>query len=168
MAGLPDHRPAMTRATPSCTLRHLFETPRHRRSVAELIHEAFWTGVPGASVDAMATRLLQASQPDRVPLCLVALHGDEAVGVVNLVDNDDERHTEWSPWLAGMVVRADWRGRGVGSALVSALLDRAWPLGIDRVYFGTDGPGFYTRLGAVVHEQPRPDFWFMRFDRPGA
>jgi len=23
-------------------------------------------------------------------------------------------------------------------------------------------------LGAVVHEQPRPDFWFMRFDRPGA
>ena len=33
-----------------------------------------------------------------------------------------------------------------------------------RTYFGTDGPGFYTRLGAVVQEQPNPDFWFMRFD----
>jgi hypothetical protein len=32
------------------------------------------------------------------------------------------------------------------------------------VYFGTDGPRFYERLGAVVHHVPREDFWFMRFD----
>jgi hypothetical protein len=32
------------------------------------------------------------------------------------------------------------------------------------VYFGTDGPGFYSRLGAVEQEQVREDFWFMRFD----
>ena len=157
----------MVRTPLQVTLSQLYETPCHRQAVAELIHHEFWTDVPGASVQAMATRLLQASHPDRVPLCLVALHADEVVGVVNLVDNDDEEHTEWSPWLAGMVVREDRRGRGVGSALVRGLLDLAWRLGIERVYFGTDGPGFYTRLGAVVHEQPRADFWFMRFDRPG-
>lgn len=150
------------------TISHLFELPQHRQAVAALIHNEFWTAVPGASVDKMAARLLQAAQPDQVPLCLVALHEGEPVGVVNLVDNDDEQRTDWTPWLAGMVVREGWRGRGVGSALVKALLGHAWRLGFDRVYFGTDGPGFYTRLGAVLHEPLRPDFVFMRFDRPGA
>ncbi len=146
------------------TVLHLFEVPRHRQAVAELIHNEFWTTVPGASVETMAARLLQASQADRVPLCLVALHGGQVAGVVNLVDNDDDDHVEWAPWLAGMVVREDSRGRGVGSALVRELLAQARRLGFERVYFGTDGPGIYTRLGAVVHEQPRSGFWFMRFD----
>ena len=143
---------------------HLFEVPEHRGAVATLIHHEFWTQVPGASASAMQARLATADRTDRVPLCLVALHAGEPVGVVNLVDNDDEDHADWHPWLAGMVVAELWRGRGVGSALVRALLDHARRLGFERVYFGADGPGFYERLGAVVHLEPRPGFWFMRFD----
>ena len=148
-------------------VHHLFERPQLGVAAASLIHHAFWTQVPGASVEAMATRLQQAASADRVPLCLVAVQAAEVTGVVNLVDSDDDDHTEWTPWLAGMVVRADCRGRGVGTALVSELLGHAWRLGVERVYFGTDGPGFYARLGAVMQEHPRPGFWFMRFDRPG-
>ena len=132
--------------------------------MARLIHEEFWTAVPGASVESMADRLLQADRADRVPLCRVAVHRGQVIGVVNLVDHDDEEHVDWTPWLAGMVVAAPWRGRGVGSRLVRTLLDDARALGVPHVHFGTDGPGFYTRLGAVHHEQPRPGFWFMRFD----
>lgn len=143
---------------------HLYEQPQLRPAVARLIHEEFWTEVPGASVEAMAQRLAGADRADRVPLCRVALHEGAAIGVVNLVESDDEQHTDWTPWLAGMVVAAPWRGRGVGSRLVRTLLVDARRLGLPRVYFGTDGPGFYTRLGALHHEQPRAGFWFMRFD----
>ena len=146
------------------TVHHLFEVPQQRQAVARLIHEEFWTGVPGATVQSMADRLQQADSAGRVPLCLVALHGDEPIGTVNLVHSDDDDHPEWSPWLAGMVVAQPWRGQGVGSALVRALLGQARRLGIARVYFGTDGPGFYTRLGAELHEPVRADFCFMRFD----
>lgn len=145
-------------------LVHLFQHPQLRDQVARLIHDEFWTQVPGASAEGMATRLGQADRLDRVPLCRVAVHRGRPVGVVNLVENDDEQHVDWTPWLAGLVVAAPWRGRGVGSRLVRCLLDDARALGVSRVYFGTDGPGFYTRLGAVPHEQPRADFWFMRFD----
>ena len=117
--------------------------------MARLIHEEFWTTVPGASAEAMEERLTQAAQADKLPLCLVALQQGRPIGVVNLVDDDDDDHTDWWPWLAGMVVAEEWRGRGVGSALVVGLLDHARRLGIARVYFGTDGPGFYTRLGAL-------------------
>lgn len=147
-------------------IAHLFEEPAQRGAAARLIHDEFWTEVPGASVQGMAERLRQAARADALPLCRVALSEDQVVGVVNLVDNDDEKHPEWGPWLAGMVVCAAWRGRGVGSALVRALLRDAQALGVPSVVLGTDGPDFYTRLGAVVHHVPRPGFWFMRFDLP--
>ena len=142
---------------------HLHTLPQHRLAAAELIHEEFWLTVPGASVERMAARLALADRSDRVPLCLVALHGDSLVGAVNLVDSDDDDHPHWTPWLAGMVVAEPWRGQGIGSALVRALLAEARRLQVPRVHFGTDGPGFYTRLGATVLEQPRPGFWFMVF-----
>lgn len=148
------------------TLVHLFEAPALRPDVARLIHDEFWTAVPGAATEGMARRLMQAAAADRIPLCRVALHQGQAIGAVNLVASDDDKHPEWTPWLAGLVVAGAWRGQGVGSLLVRTLLDDARRLGLSRVYFGTDGPGFYTRLGAVHQQQPRADFWFMRFDLP--
>lgn len=146
-------------------ITHLFEVPHHRISVASLIHDEFWTEVPGASVQAMAERIAQARSADAVPLCLVAVnHSDEVLGAVNLVESDNDDHPEWTPWLAGMVVAAPWRSRGVGTALVQALLAHARRLGLQQVYLGSDGPGFYTRLGAAVHARPRKGFCFLRFD----
>jgi predicted N-acetyltransferase YhbS len=147
---------------------HLFAQPQHRHTAAALIHTEFWTEVPDASVERMAARLGEASIADALPLCLIALRGDEVLGAINLVDNDDDDHTDWHPWLAGMVVAVPHRGQGIGSQLVRALLVEAMRLNFDRVYFGTDGPRFYERLGAVVHHVPREGFWFMRFDLPHA
>lgn len=148
----------------SLQVAHLHTVPWHTASVAGLVHREFWTEVPGATAAGMEARLATAGDPDRVPLSLVALHGGQPLGVVNLVVSDGDEHPEWTPWLAGLVVHKAWRGRGVGSVLVRDLLDHARRLGLKRVYFGTDGPGFYTRLGAVHQEQVRDDFWFMRFD----
>jgi predicted N-acetyltransferase YhbS len=146
---------------------HLFETPEHARAVAEMIHNEFWADVPGASIERMQRRLQTADGAGRLPICRVALLGGVPVGTVNLVENDDEDHVQWLPWLAGMVVAGPWRGRGIGSALVQTLLADAARLGFERVYLGTDAPPFYQRLGAVVQHQLRPDFWFMRFDIGG-
>ena len=143
---------------------HLFEVPQHRDAMAALIHDAFWITVPGASAERMALRLAEARNADHIPLALVALHEGQPLGVVNLVHSDDDRRPTWTPWLAGLVVADGWRGQGVGTALVRELLAQAQRLGVERLYFGTDGPRFYQRLGAVAHEQARPGFWFMRFE----
>jgi predicted N-acetyltransferase YhbS len=153
------------RVTLSMRITHLFLVPHHRAAVAHLIHHEFWVDVPGASAESMANRLALACSADAVPLCLVALDDqDQPVGAVNLVESDDDTHGNWTPWLAGMVVAAPHRGQGIGTALVQALLQEAQRLGVPQVYLGSDGPGFYTRLGAVVAERPRADFWFLRFD----
>ena len=55
-------------------------------------------------------------------------------------------------------------GQGIGSALVRALLADARAMGFERVWFGTDGPGFYERLGARRHLQRSTEFWTMCFE----
>jgi predicted N-acetyltransferase YhbS len=120
--------------------------------------------VPGASVEAMRARLACGVRADTLPLSREALRDEQVIGVVNLVENDDEQRRQWHPWLAGMAGAESCRGQGVGTELVSTLLVRASGLKLERAYFGTDGPGFYARLGALHHEQPRAGFWFIRFD----
>ena len=144
---------------------HLHQAPQHRAAVADLIHNEFWLPVPGATEQGMLDRLSLAVDADTLPLALVALHGAEPVGAVSLVQNDgDDSHPARGPWLAGMVVALEWRGRGVGRTLVRALLQEARRLGMARLYVGTACPGFYKRLGAVLQEQPRSGFWVLRFD----
>jgi predicted N-acetyltransferase YhbS len=155
----------VTTLDPQATeLIHLCQRPELRDAVAWLIHHEFWGDVPGASPAGMAERLSEAGRDDQLPLCRVALHGGAPVGVVNLIDYDDPNPRVGTPWLAGMVVVPAWRSHGLGSRLVTTLLADARRLGQAQVFLGTDGPGFYTRLGAVVHEQRRADFWLMRFD----
>ena len=99
-----------------------------------------------------------------MPLSLIALVDGQLAGTVNLIENDDEKRAHLRPWLAAMVVREDLRGRGIGTALVNALLADSQLMNISAVYFGTDGPGFYERLGALKHEHVRDDFAIMKFD----
>lgn len=71
--------------------------------------------------------------PDRIPLCLVALAGDRLAGSVNLNDNDDRNRTHLHPWLAAMTVVERHRGRGIGTRLARALLAESARLGFRAV-----------------------------------
>lgn len=145
---------------------HLYRHPQLTGAVARLIHEEFWKDTDGMTEADLVAHLETATDPGHIPLSLIALAGGELAGTVNLIDNDDRKRTHLHPWLAAMVVVDGRRGKGIGTKLVLALLGEASRLGYPAVYFGTDGPGFYARLGAQLHEQVRPDFCIMRFPLP--
>ncbi|MFT3954205.1 MAG: GNAT family N-acetyltransferase [Piscinibacter sp.] len=136
--------------------------PRHLDFVAQLVWREFWADVPGGMSEAeLADAFAGRAAPGRVLASLIALDGDEPLGCVHLIDNDDESLPELYPWLAAMVVVPGRRGQGIGSLLVKALAREAKVMGFERLWFGTDGPGFYERLGAVKHLQKGNDFWIM-------
>lgn len=146
----------------------LRQHPQHVPFVARLVHDEFWAGVPGGlTEDDLARALAGRAAPGRVIASLLALDGDEPLGCVHLIDNDDASLPDLHPWLAAMVVVPARRGHGIGSALVRTLLAEARALGFEHVWLGTDGPGFYERLGAVRHRQRSAVFWTLRFDLPG-
>lgn len=160
MRRIDEHR----RAHMDIVIEPLCKHPQLRPAVAQLIYDEFWTNDPDASPAWMEGRLSEAADHARLPLSFVALADGAMVGTINLIDNDDDQRLHLWPWLAALAVAPGWRGRGVGSQLVDELLRAAAALEIDTVYFGTDGPGFYQRLGAVVHEQVTEVFCIMRFD----
>ena len=145
-------------------ITHLLHHPHLIEPVARMIYNEFWRDVvDGMSLDDLITHLQTATNVDRIPLCLIALHDEQLVGTVNLIENDDDKRTHLRPWLAAMVVREDKRDGGIGTALVEALLLQARRMQIPSLYFGTDGPGFYERIGATRNENVRPDFCIMKF-----
>jgi predicted N-acetyltransferase YhbS len=150
---------------PKPTITHLFKQPQLIDAVAQMIYNEFWVEVvDGMSPADLSAHLHTAVDATRIPLSLIALVNGELVGTVNLIENDDTKRAHLRPWLAAMVVRADRRGQGIGTALVQALLTQISNMKLAQVYLGTDGPGFYQSLGAVVHEQVHANFSIMRFD----
>lgn len=146
-------------------ITHLFHQPQLIESVAQMIYNEFWVDVvDGMSLDDLVAHLRTATDADHIPLCLIALQDEELVGTVNLIENDDAARSHLRAWLAAMVVREDQRGSGIGTKLVNALLTEARWMHIPTLYFGTDGPGFYERIGAIQHEKVRADFCIMKFE----
>ena len=87
---------------------------------------------------------------DELPVTWVAT--DQAAGAVGAValgpGNLDER-PELTPWVWGLVVRADMRNRGVGRLLLSRLERFAVTRGDPEIWVATGPPAdtFYERCG---------------------
>lgn len=143
----------------------LRDHPQHLPFVADLVYREFWAGVEGGlTLEYLERAFGGRAEPGRVLASLVALEGERPLGCVHLIDQDDAGQPELHPWLAAMVVVPERRGQGIGSRLVRALLAEAHAQRFQTLWLGTDGPGFYERLGAVRERERGPGFWTLRFD----
>lgn len=148
---------------PSLVVHDLWRHPQHLDFVAGLVYREFWADVKDGMTEAeLADAFGGRAAPGRVLASLIALEGEVPLGCVHLIDNDDPSLPELYPWMAAMVVVPERRGQGIGSMLVRALMREAKAMGFEQLWFGTDGPGFYERLGAVKHLAKGRDFWIMR------
>lgn len=157
----------MSRSALAYSIGHLFENPAHLKTVATMIHREFWRDRADYSPATFERLLGDAANPERIPLCLIALAGSEVAGTANLIENDDSARPHLRPWLAAVVVRPKFRGAGVGTALVERIVGEARRLGHRTVHLGTSSPAFYARLGARPLEWARPDFLVMAIDVDG-
>jgi GNAT superfamily N-acetyltransferase len=103
---------------------------------------------PGGSLQSWTEGLRQRTNRDRIPATYVALDEDELLGSVTLVEHDMSTRLDLSPWLAGVYVKPERRGQGVGSALVRHATECAAQMGVQRLYLYTrSAQGFYEKLG---------------------
>jgi predicted N-acetyltransferase YhbS len=110
-------------------------------------HWAEWGHTdPGGSLERWTAGLRGRVGRHVIPTILVAFAGAEPVGSVALVEYDMSIWRQYSPWLSGMYVVAEHRGRGIGSALLAACEEEAALLGVETLYLYThSAEDFYRR-----------------------
>jgi len=68
-------------------------------------------------------------------------------------------------WIGDVVVDAAWRGRGIGTWLVGALVDELRDRGVPRFVLGTrDAHGVYAKIGFTALRVP--EVWMEIDERP--
>jgi len=124
-------------------------------TIARWHYEQWGRKSPTRSVESAAARLRGHLRRDATPLTLVALAGGVLVGSAALICQDmKDARPELSPWLADVFVDPARRRRGVASALVAALVERARALGVETLHLYTpDQEELYARFGFAVRER---------------
>jgi predicted N-acetyltransferase YhbS len=131
----------------------------HLRTLARW-HHAEWASLYDgwSEEDALAELEAHASHDGVLPSTLVALGEDGApLGSVSLLVEDSPELVEFQgPWLASLFVVPEARGRGLGEALVRALVAQAAAAGLPHLrLFTPHHRAFYERLGWRVEASAR-------------
>lgn len=84
-----------------------------------------------------------------LPIVVVAVIDGEFLGTASLIVDDElPDATESGPWLAAVLVSESHRHKGIGSALVRAVEERAAKLRIEEIFLYTEhGMDWYQSMG---------------------
>jgi GrpB-like predicted nucleotidyltransferase (UPF0157 family)/N-acetylglutamate synthase-like GNAT family acetyltransferase len=135
---------------------YLSEYPEAVPTVARWWFEAWGPTTSCPTAEALARVLATELHRDELPVQIVAVENGDVVGVVVLKDHElKQQFPGLRYWLGNVFVRPDWRGRGVGAALVKRAEGSALAMGIATLHLATDrvDGGLYTRLGYRVLER---------------
>jgi GNAT superfamily N-acetyltransferase len=104
--------------------------------------------IPGSSLETFTQFLRKGLDGDGLPQTWIAVSSGRVTGVASLAEQDMHTHQDLSPWLVGVYVDKAARRRGIGSTLVSTVVERATEMGIETLWlFTPDQERFYRRLG---------------------
>lgn len=117
--------------------------------IARWLHAEWRNLYPGGYTPAdVAAALRGRLQTHQIPLAMVAVVGENVVGIASLKVNDMDTHPQLTPWLAGLYVVPTHRGLGIGTLLVQTMLAKAKALQVETLYLYTPGAEqFYAALG---------------------
>jgi len=115
--------------------------------VADWLWNAFWR--PGGhSLDDTLQAVSRSVGVQPMPRTFVLLLGDRPVGTASLVAHDLDERPDLTPWLAGMFVEPDVRGRGYAGHLIAAVEAQARTAGIATLWLYTKAAQrVYARAG---------------------
>ena len=114
--------------------------------VAQWIVDAFFGGPGGYTVGEMTAMIL--ARPVGPEETFVLFDDRRPVGTAALAHRDLDARPDLTPWLAGVFVEPDFRGRGHATALVRHVENFARDHGVGTLWlYTTKAEGLYLRLG---------------------
>jgi len=129
----------------------LLESRRHLTEKCARWNHGEWGRSIGRSLADTVAGFQAILDSDRETALVAFVNGTPA-GMVLLIDCDLESHAHLKPWLAGLFVHPDFRGKGAARALVAAVELMVGQRGDPSLYLYTAIPDYYRSLGWSTHE----------------
>jgi len=114
-------------------VKQLSECPEHLLAVGTWIYEEWWKK-PNNSSEVVLRLLRTHTEKDRVPFTVVALANGNPVGSCCVIENDCVHRPQYSPWVAAVYVRPEFRGREVASKLLQEAAKIAARVPVEGLY----------------------------------
>ncbi|MHA3739171.1 GNAT family N-acetyltransferase [Pseudomonas sp. Eth.TT006] len=132
---------------------YLCDHPHLIEELAALHFEEWGRFRPGQTVEDRIKHMRKSCSKGAIPSVVVALEGSRLLGGAMLLENDLKLRPDLTPWLAGVYVKTQERGRGIASQLVNRVAEEAAALGVRELYLYTDASqALYARQGWQVVE----------------
>ena len=127
---------------------HLFHWPEYVPTIAGWQQDQFGYLNPLGTVRQREQRLREATDPDRLPIALVALSEENLLVGSATIMATTLTHKHLTPWLSSVFVPPACRGKGIASALSMRAVEEAARLGFEALYlFTPQSESLYARLG---------------------
>lgn len=140
----------------------------HRRDkqaeAAELIYQEFAIKKENPKTLDEVIELFVDETDGLLPIQFVALEDENTIGTVSLVENDLTVRPEYAPWLASLVVKSDYRSRGVGQLLLEETKKMAKSLGYQELYLRTETASEYYKKNGWTYVETTADAEFDKID----
>jgi GNAT superfamily N-acetyltransferase len=117
--------------------------------VARWLYEEWGHRREGNSYEGTCQRLTAAAANDGLPMYLLAVEGETVVGCGALKLREMETYPKREHWLGSVYVKPAWRGHGIASRLVEAVVAVSPRFGVSVLSLQTERPdgGLYAKLG---------------------
>jgi N-acetylglutamate synthase-like GNAT family acetyltransferase len=132
-------------------ISYLIEHPEYVPQLAQWLFEE-WGSILGEETPEVRVKKLKTHMNrDQLPIAWVAHANGQLLGTASLRVHDLEGREDLTPWLGGVFVSPDFRGRGIGADLCATVENEATSRGIQTLYlFTLDKQAWYSRLGWTV------------------
>ena len=149
-------------------IRYLSDDPAEISTLAGWIYDEWGRANPSRTPETAREKALQSAGRTEPPLTLVCYVDGEMVGTASVDTADMSTHPELTPWMASVYVVPERRGRGIGTALCTRVIDELKRLGVGTAYLYTpDQEKLYQGLGwkTILREEYRGEpVVIMRLD----
>jgi len=104
--------------------------------------------MPEDTLETRASKLRMHLNRDALPIAWVAHSEAGVAGIAALRVNNLERREDLTPWLGGVYLLSEHRGRGVCTTLCATVEQKAASLGVHTLYlFTIDRQAWYANMG---------------------
>lgn len=137
-----------------------YKHPNKMGEAAEMIHDEFVSKQENPKNLEEVKNLFVDRSGNSLPIRLVALDAEEIIGTVSLVENDLSGRRDYTPWLASLVIKRDYRSEGIGKKSLAETKKLAKSLGYQKLYLRTEYAAEYYRKNGWTYLETTSDETF--------